>query len=84
MSLPAQAFQVMVSLDRFRCRDLVSRFVAHITSQGWGFSYTDAIGGQCKAFYSEVDDPVIRAELLCCIVEVGVSHNRWHVMGDRR
>jgi hypothetical protein len=51
-----------------------------VTSQGWPFSYTDAIGDKCKEWYEKVSDPEIRAELLYCVLKVGVGHNRFHVM----
>jgi serine/threonine protein kinase len=80
MQLPPRAVAIMVSENRARARDLISRFVQHVTGQAWGFSYTDSIGRQCSALFEYIDDPQIRADLLYCVVEVGVSHNRWFVV----
>ena len=80
MAIPAEAIALMAEENLPLVRGIVGRFVEHITSQGWSFSYTDSIGNQCRRVFELIDDPPIRAELLFCIVEVGVSHHRWRVM----
>ncbi len=80
MVLPAEAIALMAEENLPLVRGIIGRFVEHITSQGWSFSYTDSIGNQCRKVFELIDDPSIRAELLFCVVEVGVSHHRWHVM----
>jgi eukaryotic-like serine/threonine-protein kinase len=81
MKLPSHAAKVLLELDREQTRNLVESFVLFATGQGWGFSYTDDIGAQCKKLYSSLDDPCIRAQLIRCVMEVGAGHNRWYVMG---
>ena len=80
MALPAEVIALMAEEDLPLVRGIIGRFVEHITSQRWNFSYTDSIGNQCGKVFELIDDPPIRAELLFCVVEVGVNHNRWHVM----
>ena len=80
MQIPPQVAQLMLETDREQTRALFRSFVEHTTSQGWGFSYTDKIGAHCKALYGALSDFEIRADLIYCVVEVGVEHNRFHVM----
>ena len=47
----------------------------------WGFNYTDTIGSVCQKFYNLTIDSSIRALFLFIILEVGISHNRFYVMG---
>ena len=81
MQLPAKVATLMLAVDRKAARSLIEAFVTHITSQGWGFSYTDDIGSQCQRLYNAMSDPAIRANLIYCVMEVGAGHNRWYVMG---
>lgn len=60
---------------------LVIRLQNYFTSQAWGFGYTDIIGDNCKRLYELSHNVVIKANLLFAIIEVGISHNRWHVIG---
>lgn len=80
MALPTKVAALLLELDRDNTRSLISTFVAHATSQSWGFSYTDDIGSQCKRLYHAMPDAEIRAELLHCVMDVGAGHNRWYVM----
>jgi hypothetical protein len=81
MKVPAQVASALLDIDREQTRGLIETFVAHATSQSWGFSYTDEIGTQCKHLYHSLDDPHIRAQLIYCVMDVGSGHNRWYVMG---
>lgn len=80
MQLSGNAIDAMYQADVHTLIRLVKRFVEFICSQGWPFSYTDKIGGQCRNIFYATDDYDIRAEMIFCTIEVGVSHNRWHVM----
>ncbi len=60
---------------------LITRLQKHFTSQAWGFGYTDIIGDNCNRLYGLSHNVVVKANLLFAIIEVGISHNRWHVMG---
>lgn len=46
MALPEQVATVLLDIDRDKMRSIMTAFVAHTTSQSWGFSYTDSIGTQ--------------------------------------
>lgn len=81
MKLSPPVASTLLEIDREQTRGLIETFVSHATSQGWGFSYTDDIGTQCKRLYYSLDDPYIRAELIYCVMDVGAGHNRWYVMG---
>lgn len=80
LSISPGVFGLIEKLDIDGLRQIINAFVKHMTSQGWPFSFTDKIGNCCKEIYHSVDDPEVRAKLIYCTAEVGVSHNRWHVM----
>jgi len=81
MKLPEEVAGLLLDIDREQTRTLIGTFGSQATSQGWGFSYTDDIGTQCKRLYNSMPDPQIRAELIRCVMDVGAGHNRWYVMG---
>ena len=62
-------------------QNLVRQLKDYYTSQMWGFNYTDTIGSVCQRFYNLTNDSSIRALFLFIILEVGISHNRFYVMG---
>ena len=62
-------------------QNLVRQLKDYYTSQMWGFNYTDTIGSVCQKFYNLTIDSSIRALFLFIILEVGISHNRFYVMG---
>lgn len=61
--------------------DLISTFVENITSNGWGFEYTDKIASKCKSIFNITNNLKVKSELIYCLIEVGYSHNRWYVNG---
>jgi serine/threonine protein kinase len=81
MKLPSKAVATMFSLNADFTRTLIRKFINHVTSQGWGFSYTDKIGAVCKKLYNRIADYEIRAELVYCLMDVGYGHHRFYVMG---
>lgn len=81
MKLPAHVIGELVKYDRNIARRILTTFVKHVTGQGWSFSYTDTIGEHCESLFNVISDVEIRSKLLYAVLEVGVSHNRWHVMG---
>jgi hypothetical protein len=81
MQLPAGAIAALWEADRDVTRLLVRVFTDHVTSQGWGFEYTDRIGGACVKLHDVIPDGDARGLLIAALVDVGVDHNRWHVMG---
>lgn len=81
MVLQPAAVLMFVESDTKRARAMLRRFTDHIEGQSWPFSYTDKIGDACARLFNQVADPVIRADLLHCLVDLGVGHNRFHVIG---
>jgi len=61
--------------------NLIKRLQEHYTGQSWGFNYTDSICINCENLYNTSRNPVIRANMLYAIIEVGITHNRFYVMG---
>mgnify|MGYP006926043875 FL=1 len=47
----------------------------------WGFNYTDTIGSICQKYYNLTSDSSISALFLFIILKIGISHNRFYVMG---
>lgn len=60
-------------------RQLLDRFALFTAGQNWPWSYTDRIANACREVFRALDDAVIRAALIACVVEVGISHNRFYV-----
>jgi len=81
MQLHPSAVVEMYNVEPVITAQVISTFVEHAKSQGWGFSYTDTIASVCRALYYAVTDYEIRASLIDCLLEVGESHNRWYVLG---
>jgi hypothetical protein len=48
--------------------------------QGWDFNYTDVIGDTCTKVYEATEQPEIKGLVSATALEVGASHNRFHVM----
>jgi eukaryotic-like serine/threonine-protein kinase len=80
MQLPPAAARLMLTANKESMRELINGFVGHVTSQGWGFSYTDKIAAQCRVLYESLADYEVRADLVLCVLDLGVGHNRFHVM----
>ena len=80
VSLPKVAF---AELDRSFpeiAKLLVRQFSVKAMSQGWDFNYTDVIGDTCTKLYEATEQPEVRGLVAATALEVGVSHNRFHVM----
>ena len=73
-------FESLCEHDIVRLRSLIEEFSQFTATQGWGFTYTDRIANQCLRLFRATDDAVIRACLVECVLHVGYSHNRWHVL----
>lgn len=80
MRVPLRVATAMLLRNRTQTRELLCLFVEHVISQRWGFSYTDQIANQCEALYVALADSEIRADLVLCVLVVGVDHDRWNVM----
>lgn len=60
---------------------IVRTFIRAVMAQSWPYNYTDKISDFCSQLYYLIGDHSIRAALICCIAEVGLSHNRFKVIG---
>lgn len=76
-----QQYQYLENVDYQLAETLITRLQKYYTLQAWSFGYTDTIGNNCLRLYVLSSNVNIRANLLFTIIEVGISHNRWHVMG---
>jgi len=76
---PETAFVICANDPGLMTR-IITNFVDSVCAQGWPFGYTDKIGRKCFELYERLDDPTIRAYLIYCVAEVGVSHNRFYVI----
>lgn len=81
IKLPESAIGELWHANQMATTVLVRRFSENIMSQGWGFNYTDVLGEACCRLYRAVPNPEIRGILVQALIEVGVDHNRWHVLG---
>lgn len=81
MKLPIEAIEKIYELDVELTTDIINVYVHNVTSQGWPFNYTDIIGARCRSIYNLVDDVEIKSKLMYCVGEVGISHNRFYVIG---
>lgn len=80
MSLAASALQALWQLNRDVAAGAIRQYVEMAAAQGWPFDYTNSIAAKCKELLEFVDDPVLRAAIIWCVIVVGVDHNRWAVM----
>jgi serine/threonine protein kinase len=80
MQMSEQTAEALYGINAELLRRLVSVFVEFTCSQGWPFGYTDKLGRKCKELHQAIEDAKIRADLLYCVAEVGISHNRFYVM----
>lgn len=80
MKVGSEKFKQIVEFNLSFAKVIINIFVNHVSSQGWGFDYTDSIGRNCKNIFNAIDDIHIRTKLIYAVVELGVYHNRWYVM----
>lgn len=80
MELPTEAVGVLWRVNPVVTKLLIKLFTDQVAAQSWGFDYTDRIGAACVRLHRATSDHEVRGMLIAATVEVGVSHNRWHVM----
>lgn len=80
MKLPLYAIKKIYKENKELTLNLLDNFIDYLTSQGWPFNYTDAIGLRCKKIYKVIDNIEMKAKLIYCIGEVGIYHNRFYVL----
>jgi serine/threonine protein kinase len=81
MQIPAAVFTLAFSSEPDEVRDLITAFADFTADQSWGFEYTDQIADVCRSLHAAISDPELRAALTACTLNVGIRHNRWHVLG---
>jgi len=80
MQLPVTILEALLAASATATEVLVRVFTGHVMSQSWGYEYTDKIADACSRLYRAIPSLGLRALLVRTLVEVGVSHNRFHVM----
>lgn len=80
VALPQEVTADLWKLNPHLVRRLVQGFTEQVINKGWPFDYVDTIGNACMKLGQAIDDPHLRAHIAHAIVEVSVSHNRWHAM----
>lgn len=80
MTVNPAVFAIIQSMDLDGLRSAINGFTTLMTSQNWPFNFTDEIGVTCRKIFNFVEDFEVRADLIFCAAEVGISHNRWSVM----
>lgn len=59
---------------------VLDEFLTIVASQSWGFSYTDRIADHVKALFGRIQDAELRATMISAVMQLGLHHNRWHVI----
>ncbi|WP_409253859.1 serine/threonine-protein kinase [Bacillus sp. SCS-153A] len=80
MQLPAHAFRLLEQQYPDLFTKITIDSLELINSQSWPFSYTDTIADKLESVFTSIDNHDVRSNILKCILKLGVSHNRWHVM----
>ncbi|WP_176518853.1 serine/threonine-protein kinase [Bacillus wiedmannii] len=62
--------------------NLVTEFIQYIDSQGWPFTYTDTLGDKYKELFYNINHDEVKEKLLISLLNLGIYHSRWAVMGD--
>lgn len=81
MTSPPQLISELILIYPDLMRQVMQIYVNNCMEQGWNFSYTDDIGNVSFTIHALSTDLRIRALMIHCLLEVGYSHNRWHVIG---
>lgn len=80
MSLPPRVFVAYLRIYPELVRDLLRRFMLNIAETGWPFDYCDKIANVLRRLFLVTEDTELRVGMLVTLLELGVSHNRFHVM----
>lgn len=84
MQVTTEVWSELYNFDPVGVARLIEDFARFTGASNWGFNYTDRIADKCEALYIAVENYDVRSRLVVCLIEVGVDHNRWHVMGKVR
>ena len=80
VKLPVEVFRELDEKHPEMAKLLILRFTEWVMGKGWGFGYTDVIGDTCARLFRVTRHAEIKGQLAAAALEVGVSHNRFHVM----
>ena len=80
MDVTPDLFDLLCKSNSYEMEKITNVFALSTTSQGWGFSFTDKIGKQCRRLFNVADNLTIKANFLYIIIDVGIGHNRFFVM----
>jgi hypothetical protein len=80
MQVHPSALAMMFRHDPDFVLSMIDSFAKFTGDYSWPFSYTDRIGNVCRGLFEVLPDPMIRAALIECVMNVGIGHNRFHVM----
>jgi serine/threonine protein kinase len=80
VKIPATGFVELDSQFPEVSKLLARQFANWVMERSWGFSYTDVIGATCRKLYEATQQAEIKGLMTAAALEVGVSHNRFHVM----
>jgi serine/threonine protein kinase len=81
MQLDMAAITAMYEKDADLTKHLIGRFLDFVAEASWPFDYTDSISDRCVAIYDAIEDYELRAHIVVALLQLGVGHNRWHVLG---
>jgi hypothetical protein len=80
MSMPPDVFAAYFEGYPDIVRDLTQRFAQHVSETGWPFQYCDKIADAIRRLFRATTDTDLHVSMLVALLELGVSHNRFHVM----
>jgi hypothetical protein len=80
MSMPPEVLAACFERYPDIVRDLTRRFAEHVSETGWPFEYCDKIAGAIRRLFRATADTDLHISMLVALLELGVSHNRFHVM----
>jgi serine/threonine protein kinase len=80
MQVPPESISLVMRDQKDLVRQAVKQFVGHVLSQTWGATYLDKIGSRCGNLFLALKDEAVRANLLSCVLRIGVTFKRYAVL----
>lgn len=81
MAIPEESFQQYAGKYPEAAKELLRKFSEHIQNTNWGFDACDRIADVILKLRSSTSDVQSRVYLSLALLEMGIHHNRWYVMG---
>jgi hypothetical protein len=78
--VPPEAMLPLMQEQKDTLRQAIRLFVGHVLSQTWGATYLDRIGTRCGNLFLALKDEEVRADLLSCILRLGIAFKRYAVL----